>query len=267
MKRVNRIIKWTPYVWLCVAACSPAQASVAFQGRATGAFSHALTGTVDYSKIWNHDAGSAYWYASTFEWGTVASRKNCANGQCQNVPLPQTGSSLFAFDGIGSDAGEGGYATGVGRTFSLGTFKYQNMPTYFSEGVTGVDLTIDIGFNALGLSKAFTYRATIDNTANFPADVSDRATLTSMLSPFVFSHDGQAYKFNLLGFSTNGGESYASSFLVDENRFVKANLYGRFDYAASNEVASVPVPAALGLLGYGLLGLLGFGCRAKQRQR
>lgn len=254
MKRVNRIIKWTPCVLLCVAAFSPAQAAVVFHGSATGSFSHPLAGAGDYSKIWNHDAGPAYWYASTFEWGTVASKKSCVNGQCRNIALPQTGSSLFAFDGIGSDAGESGYSIGIGRVFSLGTFKYLNMPTFFSEGVTGVDLTIDVGFNTLGLSKSFTYRASIDNTTNFPTDVPDLAMLSSLSAPFLFSQDGQAYKFSLLGFSTNGGESYVSSFLVDEKRFIKANLYGRFDYASVTETTAVPVPAAWGLLSLGLLG-------------
>lgn len=249
MQRVNRIIKWAPCILLCVAAFSPAQAAVVFQGGATGAFSHSLAGTGGYSKIWN-------WYTSTFEWGAVKSKTSCVKGQCQNIPLPRAGSSLFAFSGIGSDGSESGYTTGLGRVFSFSAFNYLNLPISFPGGTTGMGLAMDVGLNARGVSKSFTYRESFFSTTNSLADVPGLAMFPGLSAPFDSSHDWQTYNFSL--------ESYTSSFFVDDKRFIRLDQYSRFDYILMNETTAVPVPAALGLLGSGLVGLLGLGYRTKQ---
>lgn len=249
MERQIRLIMLLVLFAVCTVG---AQAAMLFQGNAEGSFSSPLAGAGDYTKIWNHDVGPRYWYASTFEWGTVASRTSCADGRCQGMPLPQTGSSLLAFDGVGSDAGEAGYKVGLGTLFSLGIFRYVNMPTYFSEGVTGVDFTVDAGFANLNTRKPFTYHASIDNTWNAPNNAPDTVALSGTPAPFIFTYGGQAYQFSMLGFSRNGGASFESSFTVNEGQSIKAGLYGRFDLAAASPV-SVPVPSALWLFSSGLV--------------
>lgn len=250
--------------FLCAVTAEPVHA-VVFKGKATGSFGNVMSGAGDYTAVKNHDAGPLYWYSSTFEWGTVATKESCINGQCQNVPIPQTGSSLFAFDGIGSDAGESGYSAPLGQAFSLGSFKYLNLPTHHSSGVTGVDFTVNASFQGLGLNTPFTYHFAIDNTNNVPNNVADTATLTGQPGAFNFTSGGQAYTFSLLGFSTNGGSDFQSSFVVNEGQFVKANLYGRFDAASASNPTSVPVPAAWGLLSLGLLGFSTLAHKAGKR--
>lgn len=254
MKRQIRLIMLLVLFAVCTAG---AEAAVLFQGNAEGLFSSPLAGAGDYTKIWHHDAGPAYWYAATFEWGSVGAKASCANGRCRNIPLPQTGSSLLAFDGVGSDAGEAGYKAGLGTAFSLGVLKYVNMPTYFSEGVAGVDFTVDAGFANLDVRKQFTYHASIENTWNVPGNAPDTVTLSGAPAPFTFTSGGQSYRFSLLGFSHNGGTSFDDSFTVNEGKSIKAGLYGRFDLAAAGPVF-VPVPSALWLLGSGLV-LIGTG--------
>lgn len=249
MKRQIRLIMLLVLYAVCTAGT---QAAVLFQGDAEGSFSNPLDGAEDYTKIWNYDVGPSYWYASTFEWGTVGSKAICANARCRNIPLPQTGSSQLAFDGAGSDAGETGYKVGLGTPFSLGVFKYINMPTYFSEGVAGVDFTVDVSFANLNTSKPFTYHALIENTWNAPNNAPDTVALSGTPVPFMFTSGGQAYRFSMLGFSRNGGASFDTSFTVNEGQSIKAGLYGRFDLATTSP-ASVPVPSALWLFGSGLL--------------
>lgn len=256
MKRQIRLIMLLVLFAVCTAG---AEAAVLFQGNAEGLFSSPLAGAGDYTKIWNHDAGPAYWYAATFEWGTVASKTSCADGRCQSIPLPQTGSSLLAFDSVGSNAGEAGYTVGLGTPFSLGVFKYANMPTYFSEGVTGVDFTIDVGFANLNTRKAFAYHASIENTWNAPNNTPDTVALSGAPAPFMFTSGGRSYLFSMLGFSRNGGANFDASFTVNEGQSIKAGLYGRFDLATASPV-SVPVPSALWLFGSGLV-LVGTGLR------
>lgn len=251
---MERQIRLIMLLVLFVVCATSAQAAVLFQGNAEGLFSNPSAWAWDYTKIWNHDGGLAYWYASTFEWGTVASRTSCVDGRCQSIPLPQTGSSLLAFYGAGSDAGEAGYKAGLGIPFSLGIFKYINKPTYFSEGVTGVDFTVDVSFSNLNTRKLFAYHASIENTWNAPYNTPDTVTvaLSGTPAPFMFTSGGQSYQFSMLGFSRNSGASFDASFTVNEGHSIKTSLYGRFDFANANPV-SVPVPSALWLLGSGLV--------------
>lgn len=256
MKRQIRLIMLLVLFAGCTAG---AQAAVLFQGNAEGSFSSPLAGAGDYTKIRNHDVGPKHWHAATFKWGSAGAKARCANGRCRNIPLPQTGSSQLAFDGVGSDAGETGYKVGLGMPFSLGVFKYVNLPTFFSEGVTGVDFTVAVSFANLDVRKQFTYHASIENTWNTPNNVPDTVALSGAPVPFMFTSGGQSYRFSLLGFSRNGGAGFDDSFTVNEGQSIKAGLYGRFDLASANP-ASVPVPSALWLFGSGLA-LIGTGRR------
>lgn len=264
MEKLNRIIKGVPCMLVCAAIFSPVHAAVLFQGNATGSFSNPLAASGSYSRVWNHDAGPAYWYASTFDWGTVEHKTVCGGGQCQMMPVPLSGSSQLLFDGAGSDVGDARYQVGLGPVFSLGMLKYTNMPTYFSDGVTGVDLSVNVNFGNLNMSRSFTYHAAIDNTWNGPGNTPDTVSFSGVPSPFQFDYAGNHYRFSLLGFSSDGGATFANSFTVDEGQFVRAELYGRFENAGAGEVTAVPVPGALGVFGSGLIGLLGAARRARR---
>ncbi len=65
------------------------------------------------------------------------------------------------------------------------------------------------------------------------------------------------YTFTLLGFSTDGGTTFANEFVTEEGEVNTASLY--FDYS----VSVVPLPAAGWLLLAGLGGLAAVGRRRK----
>ena len=90
-------------IFSCVAASVPAHAAVVFHGNAVGSFSNPLSDADDYVLIDNRDAGTKKSDAATFKWGTISAKLACVgDGDCQVVPKPKSGSSLFAFDGVGA---------------------------------------------------------------------------------------------------------------------------------------------------------------------
>ena len=213
--------------------------SASFTGYAYGDFSNPVSGVSDYIDIVNNDLGSNIHDQSVFNWGL--NRRNR--------------SSQFRFDGAASDFVENNFTVSDGTAFSLGDFTYKNRATRFSGGVTGVDFDLNVNLLGIGWST-FSYSLGIDNTPNGSSNVPDYVSLLTQGEDSLFNYSGQSYRFEILGFSRDGGLTFEDSTYLNERSVTTAEIYG--------SIQAVPVPAALWLFGSGLLAL---GALAKRKNR
>ena len=228
MSGIKQYLKVCAFV--SVALLSTSATSASFTGYAYGDFSNPISGVNDYINIANNDLGYNSNDQSIFDWG-----------------LDRRGrSSQFRFDGTASDYTEPDFTVTDGSAFSLGDFTYVNRSTRYSAGVTGVDF--DLNVNLQGVSwSTFNYSLSIDNTLNGPNNVPDYVSLTSQGEDSLFSYLGESYRFEILGFSRDGGLTFEDSTYANERSSTTAEIYG--------QIQAVPVPAALWLFGSGLLTL------------
>lgn len=212
------------------ALLSTSATSASFTGYAFGDFSNPVSGFYDYISITNNDLGTYANDHSVFDWGIDRRGR----------------SSQFRFDGTASDYVEPNFAVTDGSAFSLGDFTYTNRATRYSAGVTGVDFDLNVNLLGIGWST-FNYSLSIDNTPNGSTNVPDYVSLISQGDDSLFSYLGQSYRFELLGFSRDGGLTFEDYTYANERSSTTAEIYGRID--------AVPVPAALWLFGSGLVAL------------
>jgi hypothetical protein len=150
--------------------------------------------------------------------------------------------------------------------FSIGNFSYRNGSTYNSTGINGVNLTVSMGLTApTSLSNNYDFGFSIINTPNNTGDPvldGDIVNVTSGYSSTVFSYLGTTYTLQLLGFSSDGGNTIRTDFSSPEGATAYAQLFARF---TSDIPHSVPEPVTTGLmaLSMGVLGLVGI----RKRQR
>lgn len=204
--------------------------SASFTGYAYGDFSNPVSGVSDYINIANNDLGYYSNDQSIFDWGIDRRGR----------------SSRFRFDGTASDYVESNFTVTDGSAFSLGDFTYVNRATRYSAGVTGVDFDLNVNLQGIGWST-FNYSLSIDNTPNGSNNVPDYVSLISQGEDSLFSYLGESYRFEVLGFSRDGGLTFEDSTFANERSSTTAEIYG--------QIHAVPVPAALWLFGSGLLAL------------
>ena len=218
----------------------------------------------------NNDSGGL---AEVF-WGAATRR----SGGLQNS---------FVFDGNASDTYNlGSYgSTPLGNLFSIGTFDYHNAQTNrdnISSINFRVDMTID-GFMQMetGLmgSSYLEFTLSIDNTNDNSDPLASADTVwvsavnmgmtmpdgSSVVMDYDFTTGmdmmigGEYYNFMLMGFSTDGGSTFESQAIVLENTTINSEIF-----ATITPLTTVPVPAAVWLLGSGLMALVGLGYRRKK---
>ena len=220
------------------ALCASQANAIVFTGSAIGSWSDVTATSSDITRINNNDEGGV----AKFNWGTPADSNTTKNS--------------FKFDGAGSDDGDAEWSTELDSAFRIGSFRYTNGSTYNSAGVTGVSLNVALTITSPVLSdSAYNFDFSIDNTPNTTGnDVldGDIVTSTSGLSSSFFESNGVMYTLELLGFSSDAGQTIHSDFSSPENQKARAGLYAKITEVS---VSEVPLPPSLLFLGAGLMGL------------
>lgn len=214
--------------------------AIVFDGSAVGSWSNVVNGAT--FTITNGDAGGT----ADFEFG---------------VAQPTT--NLFTFNGKGSDGGAG-WSGDVNTVFLVGDFSYRNGETASGTAFTGVDangnsqggVTLDIDLhiaNPLALTQTFSFPFSITLTTNSTGDPvldGDIVDILAGLTTTSFLFGGTAYTLELLGFSTDGGNTITTQFNSPENTTALAGVYAQITTATIPEPGSmVLVLCALGLAG------------------
>ncbi len=255
--------KWSLFllaasVFLCMTAGS--SIAVTFSGTASGEFvnEYVIYSTNIYSITNNDNGDKAY-----FNWGE---------------PSATPYDSQFTFDGVGSDQ-EPGWTANAEESFLIGDFTYRNGSTHHSGGVLGIDLSITLQLlDPLYLTDSYTFNFSIENTQNIYT-YADYPELTqeernalngdivhaeSAFSDTVFTYDDIDFTLELLGFSTDGGETIRTDFSSPERNSAIAGVYARI----TSDIPStepVPEPSTIFLMGFGVI-CLSVIIRKKQRK-
>lgn len=205
-----------------------------------------------YNRIYNQDdatsparrlpnnLGSTTNSVAYFGWG-VDVEESFANRQIIQ--------SHFWFNGVGSVDGGPAATVPFGSAFSLGSFTYTNEETILSGGIVNIDFQLNINVDGYNLFPV-EYRLQIDNTSNQLPNSSDTARLIGMADDISFMLGGNPYLLSFNGFSRDGGLTFESIATLPENAQTSAEIFAT--------ITAVPVPAAIWLMGSGLLALAGF---------
>ncbi len=170
------------------------------------------------------------------------------------VNLTSYQSSRFQFDGANGDTN---LPTTSPLLINLGSFSYTNLETV----LVGETVTVDLALTVDVLDAwqtAFNYGLEVTNTDNIAAEY-DSMRVVSTPDSFFFSADGADYELAMLGFSVDGGNSFATDFELAEGRSLNMGIYAQLD-----RVSAVPVPAAVWLFGSALIGLAGITRRTRK---
>lgn len=176
-----------------------------------------------------------------------------------------TYTSRLGFDGLGDvRKGAVNFATvETGNPFRIGTL-------LFSTGTLGGD-EASVSAAELRLSLQLPGETTADfvfalSVGNTPDDsdakqgVPDTLGLGHAFEPFRFSHAGQGYILDFLGFSLGEGAGFTDLLSVAEGEKIKVGLYAQI---TPDTLLPVPLPAAAWLFGSGLLALAGLSRRTR----
>ncbi len=155
------------------------------------------------------------------------------------------------------------FSTGVNTQFAIGDLTYRNGSTYNSFN-GDFPLEVELSFtNPFNSAENFNYTFNIFNSPNITGDpVLDGDKLKFQANGFTsdsFNFGGVNYTVKLIGFSSDGGNTFVSEFNSPEESTAKAMLYAQIIRA------DVPEPTAL--FGLGLLGVYIAGSLKKKVQQ
>ncbi len=173
------------------------------------------------------------------------------------VNLDSYASSRFQFDGANGDAS---LPTTSPLLINLGSFDYTNLETVLVGETVNVDLALTVDVLNFGQS-IFNYGLEVSNTDNTTSTAFDDDSMRVVNTPdsLFFTAEGVDYELAMLGFSADGGNSFASVFDLAEASTLNLGIY-----AELNRISAVPVPAAVWLFGSALIGLAGITRRSKK---
>jgi len=258
---INRVFKPGYILLACALLVGNVQASTVFTGSVSGRFDNPVAGQWDYIDIDNNESTS-----STFSWGLTrpehgykASNKHRKDSKGHHKTRHiSPKSSNFMFE---SASGGSGFSVYADRAFSLGDFTYTNEATYRSRHVEGVDFSLALELDGYG-STELTYMLSILNTPNSNKNPADFVSLLNSVSPQSLQFGNDWYELEILGFSRDGGSTFATSAWLNEGQSTTAEIYAQF-----NTMSAVPVPAAAWLFGSGLLWLATIARKPMNRKR
>ena len=147
--------------------------------------------------------------------------------------------------------------------FVFGSLSYFNGTTAGGTDAEAVDIEAILNFTApSGITEKFTFNLGLDNTPNTSSDPNmnaDIVTFDNTVPSNFFSSGGVDFTLEFLGFGslTGAGFTVEDSFRVLENEGATVDLVGRITSTPSVAPNPVPVPAAVWLLGSGIIGLIG----------
>ena len=243
----------TFFLGLIAASALTSQSAYAVTVSAVGSFNDPTASSMYfYNRIYNQDdvtsparqlpnnLNSATDSVAYFGWG-VDVAESFINRQIIQ--------SHFWFNGAGSV--DGGLAATVpyGSAFSLGSFTYTNEETILSGGIVNIDFQLNINVDGYNLFPV-EYRLQIDNTSNQLPNSSDTARLTGIPDDISFMLGSNQYLLSFNGFSRDGGLTFENIATLPENAQTSAEIFAT--------ITAVPVPAAIWLMGSGLIALVGF---------
>lgn len=276
---VGRILQ-ALFVGMTTAIASNAQAAT-IHGYSVGSFHSVVdnNGTIISSA-----AGSSDFQVSNtdtngnavIEWGTP--QRNGSNGKANS----------FSFNGNASDTFQAGTygSTSTNNLFSLGSFDYHNGKTR-RDNISQVNFRADLGIDGFmqmapgnfgSAYLEFTMSINNTNDNNNPIDSADSVWVSGVKvgmtmpdgSPVLMDYDfttgmdmliaGTNYNFSLMGFSRDSGQTFESQATSFENEVTNAEIYAMITPVTTTVV---PVPAAIWLMGSGLIGLAGLAYRRK----
>ncbi|MFG6094977.1 THxN family PEP-CTERM protein [Leptothoe sp. ISB3NOV94-8A] len=192
--------------------------------------------------------------SGTFE-DTVDVDGNAVAGEGTNeitwgIPLDQQVSG-YKFEGINLNEQD------ITESFLLGNFTHYNYPIFPpSLEKTDLNLALQIGvetFKSIFEIDHFeTPNSATSCTAGGVALCPDLVTFTSLLNTeSSFQLDEKTYNLQILGFSTDGGNTITETFLTLENQTNTASLYGQFQVVEPVEVSEPR--SMLGILAFGAI--------------
>ncbi|GGA30331.1 choice-of-anchor K domain-containing protein [Okeania sp. KiyG1] len=173
-----------------------------------------------------------------------------------------TNANYVQYDGLG-------FSTNVNTLFAVGDLTYRNgMTSRSSHNFRGdFPLEMELSFtNPFNSAENFNYTFNIINTRNTTGDPvldGDRLRFQANgLTSDTFNFNGVDYTLNLIGFSSDGGNTFVSEFNSPEFSVAESMLYA--EITATSPSADVPEPATI--IGLGLLGVYLAGSLKKKRK-
>lgn len=137
----------------------------------------------------------------------------------------------------------------VDTLFNIGNLSYRNGSTWDNfDGNFPLNLSLSLT-NPFSSSRDFNFLFNIFNTSNVTGNaVLDGDKLrfsTAGLSSETFNYDGVDYTVELVGFSSDGGQTIVSEFNSPESSIARASLYGKITAFTPPTQQSVPEPGTI----------------------
>lgn len=153
-----------------------------------------------------------------------------------------------------------GFNTEVGSLFNLGDLSYRNGSTWDTfDG--SFPLSIALSFNnPISSNQVFNYSFNIFNTPNSTGNAvldGDKLQFSGgTLSQNSFNYNGRSYALEILGFSSDGGQTLVNQFNSPEGTVAYASLYGKLRDVTPEPPQGVPEPGTVAALSVVAVGLL-----------
>ncbi len=171
-------------------------------------------------------------------------------------PIPGSVTNYVQYDGLA-------FNTGVNTQFAVGDLTYRNGAVFTSSHNFDGDfpLEVELSFtNPLNNAENFNYTFNIEqtpNTNNDPVLDGDKLKFQANgLTSDTFNFSGVDYTLKLIGFSSDGGNTFVSEFNSPEDSVAEAMLYAEITASQNFDVPEPTTIAGLGLLGVYLAGSL-----------